>query len=145
MAFLEVLETLMVCEHLNKRQLSIGSGIPYSTIDNFWKSGYESVRLTTLSKLADYFNVSIDYLVGRSDEKHPSDAEKEVNTLPTKQTSSRDVLVLKAWSAPVPFVLISTEIDLALDDLHNRTGLGKNALACKLLSWALERTVIEPD
>ena len=65
--------------------------------------------------------------------------------MPTKPTPSRDVLVLKAWPDRVPFVLISTEIDLALDDLHNRTGLSKNALASKLLSWALERTVIESD
>ena len=42
MTFLEKLEILMVNKNINKRQLSIGSGIPYSTIDNLWKTGYDN-------------------------------------------------------------------------------------------------------
>lgn len=62
MTFLEKLEILMVNNNLNKRQLSIRSGIPYSTIDNLWKSGYDNIKLSTLKKLASYFSVTLDFL-----------------------------------------------------------------------------------
>lgn len=63
MTFLEKLEILMVNKNINKRQLSIGSGIPYSTIDNLWKTGYDNIKLSTLKKLSSYFDVSLDFLV----------------------------------------------------------------------------------
>ena len=63
MTFLEKLEVLMVSKNINKRQLSIGSGIPYSTIDNLWKKGYENIKLSTLKTIASYFGVSLDFLV----------------------------------------------------------------------------------
>lgn len=63
MTFLEKLELLMVDKNINKRQLSIGSGIPYSTIDNLWKTGYENIKLSNLKKIASYFGVSLDFLV----------------------------------------------------------------------------------
>lgn len=63
MTFLEKLELLMIDKNINKRQLSIGSDIPYSTIDNLWKKGYENIKLSNLKKIASYFGVSLDFLV----------------------------------------------------------------------------------
>lgn len=60
MTFLEKLDYLMEKEHLNKRKVSQGSGIPYSTIDAFYKQGYNNVKLSTFRKLCDYFGVSMD-------------------------------------------------------------------------------------
>ena len=62
-----------------------------------------------------------------------------------KVTKDRDVLILKARPNLPPLVVISPEIDLALDDLEKRTSLSKSALVCKLLLWAIERTVVEPN
>lgn len=64
MTLLERLEMLMSDKNINKRQLSIGSKIPYSTIDNLWKKGYKNIKLSNLKKIANYFGVSLDYLVG---------------------------------------------------------------------------------
>lgn len=61
--FLKIFDKLLNENGLNKRQFSIKSGIPYTTIDGFYKKGYENIRLTTLRKIADYFNVSLDYLI----------------------------------------------------------------------------------
>jgi len=61
--FLKVFTELLKTNGLNKRQFSIKSGIPYTTIDGFYKKGYENIRLTTLRKIAAYFNVSLDYLM----------------------------------------------------------------------------------
>lgn len=60
MTFLEKLDFLMEKNHLNKRNVSQGSGIPYSTIDGFYKQGYNNIKLSTFRKLCDYFDVSMD-------------------------------------------------------------------------------------
>ena len=52
---------------INKNILSAESGVPYTTIDGFYKKGYKNTKLSTLRKLSDYFGVSLDYLIGNSD------------------------------------------------------------------------------
>ena len=64
MDFIERINELMKIKGLNKHQLAKESGIPYSTIDNFYKIGFENVKLSTLKKLSAYFETSLDYLVG---------------------------------------------------------------------------------
>ena len=61
--FLEVLDNLMLKHGLNKSSLSKQSGIPYTTIDGFYKKGYANAKLSTLRQLAQFFEVSLDYLV----------------------------------------------------------------------------------
>ena len=61
--FLNVFNALLEQHGLNKRQFSIQSGIPYTTIDGFYKKGYENIRLGTLRKIATFFDVSLDFLV----------------------------------------------------------------------------------
>lgn len=61
MDFLEKLNYLMEKNHLNKSTLSKACNIPYTTIDGWYKKGYEGLKLTTLRKLAEYFGTSLDY------------------------------------------------------------------------------------
>lgn len=61
--FLEILDKLIEEKKINKSVLAKESGIPYTTIDGFYKKGWENVKLSTLLKLAAYFEVSVDYLV----------------------------------------------------------------------------------
>lgn len=63
MNFLEKLDFLMNKYGLNKRSLSQKSGIPYTTIDAWYKKGYEGLKLTTLRKLNDFFNTALDYWI----------------------------------------------------------------------------------
>lgn len=63
MNFLEKLDFLMNKYGLNKRTLSQKSDIPYTTIDNWYKRGYEGLKLTTLRKLNDFFNTALDYWI----------------------------------------------------------------------------------
>lgn len=63
MNFLEKLNYLMEINNINKHILSKESGIPYSTIDNFYKKGYEKAKLPTIQKLAKYFDTTLDYLI----------------------------------------------------------------------------------
>lgn len=61
MDFLEKLNCLMKKNGLNKSSLSKACNIPYTTIDGWYKKGYEGLKLTTLRKLADFFGTSLDY------------------------------------------------------------------------------------
>lgn len=62
MSFITKLDKLMQERNINKSQLSKESGIPYTTIDGFYKKGTDNIKLSTLKKLAAYFNCSLDYL-----------------------------------------------------------------------------------
>lgn len=63
MNFLEKIDFLMNKYGLNKRTLSQKCGIPYTTIDAWYKKGYEGLKLTTLRKLNDFFNTTLDYWI----------------------------------------------------------------------------------
>lgn len=63
MNFLEKLDFLMERYGLNKSTLSQKSEIPYTTIDGWYKKGYEGLKITTLKKLCDYFNTTFDYWI----------------------------------------------------------------------------------
>lgn len=66
MSFLKKLDFLMNRDRLNKHTLAQKSGIPYTTIDAFYKKGYSNAKLSTLEKLCACFQVSLDYLVNDS-------------------------------------------------------------------------------
>lgn len=61
MDFLDKLNYLMNENNLNKSTLSKACEIPYTTIDGWYKKGYEGLKLTTLRKLANYFGTSLDF------------------------------------------------------------------------------------
>lgn len=63
MNFLEKLNLLMDNYNLNKNTLSQKSGIPYTTIDNWYKRGYDGVKLTTIKKLSVCFDTSSDFWI----------------------------------------------------------------------------------
>ncbi|MBE5969225.1 MAG: helix-turn-helix transcriptional regulator [Lachnospiraceae bacterium] len=60
------LKELRKNKHLSQVRLAIELCIPQNSISRF-ESGVRKPDYDTLIQLADYFNVSIDYLVGRSD------------------------------------------------------------------------------
>lgn len=61
MDFLEKLNYLMSKNHMNKSTLSKACDIPYTTVDGWYKRGYEGLKLPTLKKLSNYFDISLDY------------------------------------------------------------------------------------
>ncbi len=63
MNFIEKLDMLLDNNNMKISDLSRGSGLSYTTIDGLYKKGFENMKLQTLKAIADYFGVSIDYLV----------------------------------------------------------------------------------
>ena len=63
MDFLQKLDFLMEKYGLNKSSMSQNSGIPYTTIDGWYKKGYDGLKLSTFRKLAAYFNTTLDFWI----------------------------------------------------------------------------------
>lgn len=51
----------MKMHNLNSRSFSQHSGIPYTTINSWYKKGYEGLKITTLRKLKEFFGTTYDY------------------------------------------------------------------------------------
>ena len=77
MTFLEKLEKLMKEHNLNKSTLSKSCGIPYTTIDGWYKKGFEDMRLSTLKKLSSFFNTSLDFWAYDDEDVEPLSEEKQ--------------------------------------------------------------------
>ena len=86
MDFLEKLDLLMQEKGLNKNTLSQFSDIPYTTIDGWYKRGYAGAKLSTIRKLADYFNTTLDYLMRDeiTDRNYGKTYNFQVNSLETE-------------------------------------------------------------
>ena len=64
MDFLQKLEQLKNEHGFTKNtELARACGVPYTTIDGFYKKGYENAKISTLKKIAEAFNVSLDWFV----------------------------------------------------------------------------------
>ena len=72
MGLTDKLDILMKERNLNKAELARESGVPYTTIDGFYKKGSDNAKLSTLKKLCAYLNCSLDYLADDTvDSEHP--------------------------------------------------------------------------
>lgn len=64
MDFLDKLEFLMKEKNItNLNELSTQSNIPYTTLKGFYTRGTDKIQKSTLKKLSDFFNCTLDYLV----------------------------------------------------------------------------------
>lgn len=102
MDFLEKLNYLMDKNHLNKSTLSKACNIPYTTIDGWYKKGYEGLKLTTLRKLAEFFGTSLDYwasednelTAGKSESANKAEWLHSTRNLQSKEVPRTNVLRL---------------------------------------------------
>lgn len=62
-SLLKQLDKLLKKHGLNKAQFARESGIPYTTIDGFYKRGMENIRFSTLKKITEFFDIPMDYFV----------------------------------------------------------------------------------
>ena len=71
---------------MSKRQAAEQLGIPYNTY-GFYERGDREPNIATLVKLADFFNCSVDHLIGRS---------KPFPSLKPKQYSNTQVFAVQS-------------------------------------------------
>lgn len=65
--FAERIQQLRVCKNLSQKQLATELGLSQQTIGH-WETCIRVPSLELAVTLANYFDVSLDYLVGRSDD-----------------------------------------------------------------------------
>lgn len=134
MDFLEKLNYLMEKKHLNKSTLSKACNIPYTTIDGWYKKGYEGLKLTTLRKLAEFFGTSLDYWASEDNEleltaekseilkkiqKMPDDATTEGEMFKSKPSDALEQLAQEYHLSNADYILISKFISLR-PELRNK-------------------------
>lgn len=81
MKLTEKLDLLMKKKGITKADLSREAGIPYTTIASLYDKGYENVKLSTLKKLADYFNCSLDYIADDNIEENDNKSRTGPTTI----------------------------------------------------------------
>lgn len=59
-------------------RVSKDTGVTQTTLSD-WKTGRATPRAATLQKIADYFSVSIDWLVGNSEYRNINDYNEEIS------------------------------------------------------------------
>ena len=65
---------------ISKKEVSAGTGIPYTTYIKY-EYGQRELGLGSLQKLADFYGVSTDYILGRPNAKAPKDPFDEIETI----------------------------------------------------------------
>lgn len=63
----ERIQYLRISRNLSQKQLANGLGVSQQTVGH-WETCFRLPSLEIAIALADYFDVSLDYLVGRSDD-----------------------------------------------------------------------------
>ncbi|MDE6585715.1 MAG: helix-turn-helix domain-containing protein [Clostridia bacterium] len=82
LTFLENFNEMLEENKLNRKQFAERSGIPYTTVMG-WTNLGRLPDYTALIKIADFFQCSVDFLVGRQDEINYDNALLVYN--PTEQ------------------------------------------------------------
>ena len=63
MDFLERLRYFMDRSEDTDASLAKKSGIPYTTINGLFKRGWEKAQISTIQKICQHYNVSLDYMI----------------------------------------------------------------------------------
>ena len=71
MKFKFILRNLRFEEKISQEALATSLGVTRGAVAQ-WENGFTIPTNDMLTKIADYFNVSLDYLMGRSDIKNPN-------------------------------------------------------------------------
>lgn len=80
----EIFEELLKINKTTAYKVAQEAGVPYGSLTD-WKSGRSTPASANLVKLADYFNVSIDYLMGRDKNFDPETKVQKVVKVITRK------------------------------------------------------------
>lgn len=69
----EIIDALLESRGISGAQMSAALGMSRSFMTELRKGRAKSIKLETAQKIAEYFDVSLDYLTGEAPEKAPSE------------------------------------------------------------------------
>lgn len=68
------LKELRLSKNINQKDFAVIIGVSQPTLSQ-WETGKTQIDYDNLQKLSDYFNVSIDFILGYSDSPNPPKAD----------------------------------------------------------------------
>ena len=72
----EIIDALLNERHISGAQMSADLGMSRSFMTELRKGRAKGIKLETAQKIAEYFNVSLNYLLGEETEKAPAETDK---------------------------------------------------------------------
>lgn len=97
MDFTKNLSDLRKEKRLNQKDLAVIINVSQSTICH-WEKGDQEPSIDCLNKLADFFGVSVDYLLGRSDDF----GTVVIHSDPSEMLTSDEKRLISAYRKLVP-------------------------------------------
>lgn len=67
----EIFEQLLQARNVTAYQVAKATGIAQSTLSD-WKNGRSIPKMNKMQKIADYFGISVDYLLGNEEKEKPA-------------------------------------------------------------------------
>jgi transcriptional regulator with XRE-family HTH domain len=134
----KIFEKLLISNNKTAYQISKETGITQASLSD-WKNGRSTLKPDKLQKIADYFNVSVDYLLGRENkedknrldsliQEYPVESIKEISHICKKERINRDITEK----------YVSSNTEIPLDDFlefeNNYMNIGIDAII-KILSF----------
>ena len=110
--FLSQFRLLLQMSDKTQKEMCDDLGIPPQKISN-WKTGYCSPNFDDLIMLADYFDVSLDYLLGREDDNGSFNVQ---NTSPALTSEEQHLLDTFRKLNMKNRMHVSTYADIRLED-----------------------------
>ena len=100
MKFCDILKKLREGKNMNQTELAIALGVSRSTI-GMYETGKREPDFETLEVIADYFNVSMDYLYGKTSSPFGSESVLPTGILPLPRTVKKPRLGSIACGNPI--------------------------------------------
>lgn len=76
--FFDIFEKLCKEKGISPTQATIDCGAPKSNV-TYWKKSGSTPNSKVLANISNYFNVSVDYLLGKTDERNKTAANDEIS------------------------------------------------------------------
>lgn len=104
------IKELRKMRHVTQKELSNFLGVAQNTL-SYWEQGKYDIDNASLKKLADYFGVTVDYLLGRTDDPNPPKPRlpDELQALLDKQEHEHVLYTLSAGGRNQQMVILSDE------------------------------------
>lgn len=127
-SFSQRLKELRVNKNLGQKEVGVIVGVSDSSIRKY-ETGERTPNPDALVKLADFFNVTVDYLIGVSDSKNAPELKTDKSTkkeLPTKEEVTRKIIDMVSESGIIEKDFDAKEEEILLSYFKSSLEVYKN-------------------
>lgn len=142
--FSEIFKQLIQNSGLSVYQISKDTGISESLMSH-WKSGRQLPKYDSLNTLADYFKVSGDYLLGRTDTPSSSSSSKSPEIIETKVSKSRIIPLYETRVSAGTGSWLSDDVPIKYMTIPQNTNTEKSDYMLKVVGDSMQPRFYDGD